>query len=599
VIRRLTLRNWRTYENLDLRLGPGTTFIVAPNGVGKTSLMEAASWVAFGAPRPNQRPGNAVRAGATSATASVELVLPDERILAVSRSLAKKGRVGLPAPDALLDGKRLTADQAAAEVQRAYGADLGFLARTSMPRQPLDLGDLSDLRLHDHLCRIFGVDKLLDAAAGLDQRIRIQEGLIREAREGAPASEAALAELRAVAAARRTAYEAAVTAHASARERADQAREADRDRSRMREWQGMAAALRASLAELARKAAPDVTLDPRQPESLPAKLEAALAAAQSQQEAARVRQATLAGRAAALEQHSVTLAAAHGDCPVCRRPLDEAAASAARSAHHDDLERIRVEAAELRRDEATAAARLARLAELTRQLRALPQPGPRPAAEGPDGAAEPIAELAAETERAFSALVSCRSDLDLAERDLREAREGDAAHTRLEDLYAAEAVLRASRAAITATTRELLDQTIEPLTAEVNARWQRLFPHRGRLRTASTGDVSREVNGEELPFTAFSTGERTGLSILLRLLVLEMATRADFCWFDEPLEHLDPEARRRVAEALARASMSGPLRQIVVTTYEEPLARRLAERHPDHVRLIYVRQGATAAAPSS
>lgn len=593
MIRRLTLQDWRTYQNLDLELGPGTTFIVAPNGVGKTSLMEAASWAAFGAPRPGQRPGNAVRAGAASAVATVELVLPDERVLTIRRSLPKKTGAGLPDPAASLDGEVLTADQAGRAAQRAYGADLGFLARAAMPRQPLDLGDLSDLRLHDHLCRIFGVDKLVDATAELDRRIKAQESLIREARGGAPASEGVLSRLRTVAAGRREAYEAAATAHGRLSERADRARQADSDRDRLREWQERAATFGTSLAELAGNAAAHVTLDATRPDAMLADLEAALASAHSDLESVRVRQAMLAGRAAALEQHSATLAGAHGDCPVCRRPLDAAAARAARSAHHEDLARIAGQAAELGDEEAAAAARLDRLAGLTRQVRALPAPGPRPALDAAAEPAEPGDDLAAELDQSFSALVSRRSELDLAERELGEAREGDAAHTRLEDLYVDEAVMRASRAAISTTTRELLDQTIEPLTAEVNARWQQLFPRRGRLHTASTGDVSREVNGEELPFSAFSTAERTGLAILLRLLVLEMATRADFCWFDEPLEHLDPEARRRVAEALARASMSGPLRQIVVTTYEEPLARRLAERHPDHVRLIYVRQGAT------
>jgi len=596
VIRRLTLQDWRTYEHLDLRLGPGTTFIVAPNGVGKTSLMEAASWAAFGAPRPSQRPGNAVRAGAASALATVELVLPDERVLTISRSLPKKAGAGLPDPVASLDDEELTADQAASEAQRAYGADLGFLARAAMPRQPLGLGDLSDLRLHDHLCRIFGVDKLVDASAELDRRIRTQDGLIREARSGARASDGVLAKLRDAVATRRQAYEATVAEHARLSERAKRAQQAESDRARLREWQERGAAFATSLAELAASAAEYVTVDLKRPESLPGDLEAALASAQSELEALRVRQASLAGRAAALEQHSATLAGAHGDCPVCRRPLDEAAASAARSAHDDDLVRIGTETARLREEEAGAVARLDRLRQVARQVRALPSPGPQPVLSAANGPAEPAGDLTDALARAFSSLVSGRSDLELAERELREAQEGDAAHTRLEDLYAADAVLRASRTAISATTRELLDQTIEPLTAEVNARWQRLFPHRGRLRTASTGNVSREVNGEDLPFSAFSTGERTGLAILLRLLVLEMATRADFCWFDEPLEHLDPEARRRVAEALARASMSGPLRQIVVTTYEEPLARRLAERHPDHVHLIYVRQGATAAA---
>ena len=44
MIHRLRLRNWRSYEALDLELGPGTTFVVAPNGVGKTSLVYGLAW---------------------------------------------------------------------------------------------------------------------------------------------------------------------------------------------------------------------------------------------------------------------------------------------------------------------------------------------------------------------------------------------------------------------------------------------------------------------------------------------------------------------------------------------------------------------------
>jgi DNA repair exonuclease SbcCD ATPase subunit len=79
--------------------------------------------------------------------------------------------------------------------------------------------------------------------------------------------------------------------------------------------------------------------------------------------------------------------------------------------------------------------------------------------------------------------------------------------------------------------------------------------------------------GYELPFDAFSTAEGMGAAIIIRLLAAQMATEADFCCFDELLEHLDPEVRRRVANILSRAtSGEGPLRQVVVTTYEEQLA---------------------------
>jgi ABC-type polar amino acid transport system ATPase subunit len=81
-----------------------------------------------------------------------------------------------------------------------------------------------------------------------------------------------------------------------------------------------------------------------------------------------------------------------------------------------------------------------------------------------------------------------------------------------------------------------------------------------------------------------------GAILLLRLLVVQMATSASFCWFDEPLEHLDPDTRRDVANLLSRvANTEGALQQVVVTTYEDQLARRLQDRDPQHVRLVYVR----------
>lgn len=44
MIQRLELQNWRAYDRLDLELGPGATFVVASNGIGKTSLIMAAAW---------------------------------------------------------------------------------------------------------------------------------------------------------------------------------------------------------------------------------------------------------------------------------------------------------------------------------------------------------------------------------------------------------------------------------------------------------------------------------------------------------------------------------------------------------------------------
>jgi DNA repair exonuclease SbcCD ATPase subunit len=78
--------------------------------------------------------------------------------------------------------------------------------------------------------------------------------------------------------------------------------------------------------------------------------------------------------------------------------------------------------------------------------------------------------------------------------------------------------------------------------------------------------------------------------LLTRLLILGASTRAPFIWLDEPLEHLDPKLRKVVAGTLAKASSGAGLRQVIVTTYEAELARRLMEDVPS-ASLLYVTSG--------
>jgi hypothetical protein len=179
MIRRLALKDWRNYEDLDVRLEAGTTFVVAPNGIGKTSLIEAAGLALYG--DAGVRPDGAVRAGATAASASVELEMPDGRVLSITRTFPKKVGRTSPAPRVRLDGRDIDAGTASAALQLAYAADTAFLARLTMPQGAVDAETPANLGLHEHLCRFFGVDGLQSAVehlvvAGADNAVRAGGG---------------------------------------------------------------------------------------------------------------------------------------------------------------------------------------------------------------------------------------------------------------------------------------------------------------------------------------------------------------------------------------------------------------------------------------
>src|SRR5262249_60945185 len=91
MIQRLELQNWRAYDRLDLELGPGATFVVASNGIGKTSLIMAAAWGIFG-DVAGVEGANEIRGEAETATVKGGLRLPAGDALVGTRSVAQRGR---------------------------------------------------------------------------------------------------------------------------------------------------------------------------------------------------------------------------------------------------------------------------------------------------------------------------------------------------------------------------------------------------------------------------------------------------------------------------------------------------------------------------
>jgi DNA repair exonuclease SbcCD ATPase subunit len=164
MIRRLRLRNWRAYENLDLELGPGATFVVASNGVGKTSLVMGAGWGLFG-DATNVDAAKEIRGDADSATVTIDFRLPSGVDVSISRTVDRKGKVALEAE--LPDGTITSQEELDALLATELGADPRVLAQlTIMIHGGAAFETLAggEFDLQDHLAAVFGVTPLFEGA---------------------------------------------------------------------------------------------------------------------------------------------------------------------------------------------------------------------------------------------------------------------------------------------------------------------------------------------------------------------------------------------------------------------------------------------------
>jgi hypothetical protein len=613
VIRRLTLENWRAYEHLELDFRPGATFVVAPNGVGKSSIVEGARFALFGfVPPAREGAARVARTGTTSA--SVEVELPSGRLLSVTRPYPAKPR-GSTTPTVILDGEAQPPGTLEALLAEEYGAEPAFLARLAMLHSSTVFAETKGLDLRDHLCRVFGVDGLV---AALDQT-KMLAGAARKTVDSARKPAAAMPddELAALAEVEARADEliaAADAERAEAEQALARAREATEAAARYEVWKAAAdryAAVAGEVAEQAEAllgrplsdgsgkaggatgaaATGGAGTDDRFSlfAMLPAQLEDAEGSAFDSLDGVRRRRAALGGRIDAIRAGLAELQSAEGSCPVCRRPLEPDDIEVARAGHERDLAALETELAAL--SEEAAARLVTELRQLRHRLVNEPAPGNAPPPPDPERAATSEAQAMERFEAAVATAAERRAILAEARRR-REA--GESARVELEAVTVAferAATLEAAAAALEAARLRILTESVEPLEELLADNWQNLFLDRPGVGLDGDGSVSRRIGSELLQYEQFSDGEKMVTQLLLRVLVLRATTRLGFFWVDEPLEHLDPDARRALAVLLAQAPEDPSFRQVLVTTYEEPLIRRLRGSIPN-THLVYVRPSA-------
>ncbi|HEU0131182.1 MAG TPA: AAA family ATPase [Mycobacteriales bacterium] len=580
MIRRLQLRGWRSFEEQSLEVGPGVTFVLAENGVGKTSLIEAAAWGVYG-DLSGVDAVAARRIGTDDTSVEVDVELPDRRVLTIRRAIGV-GRE--PSVEVTLGGDAVDPQKVDAVLAEAFGASADFLARTTtVPSSAVTDERVGAFALHEHLCRVLGVDDLNRVADQLEQIHDENEAEAKGFRSASRRATADLAALTGQLAAAEEELAALEEQRAGLRSDLEHAEEHLRQARRHAETTQRVAAARAAF-EVARAAAeavvPASTLDDvHSIDELVRVLEDAERSALTATDELRQALAGIAGRIESITGAAAELDTAAGDCPVCRRPMSDEDVLHARRSHEADL-------AALQQDRATRQARLGQTSQQLDAVRAVLRQAlavPSPPAQLPSGG-----DLDVDTARAGVDEVRVRHD-DLSE----EVAAARAMRTTLAERIAAEraaageqqaslhvhrkaAVSRMGALIARETANRLLEERIDPLAAEVRSRWKRVFGDRGALQLGANGRLTLRRGVDDIPFEYLSSGEKVVALLAVRLLVLGSSTRASFLWLDEPLEHLDPRNRRLAASLMSAAGTQ--VRQVLVTTYEEDLARQLARR---------------------
>ncbi len=588
MIHRLLLQNWRSFERLDLSFESGTTFVVAPNGVGKSSLVLGLAWAVFG-DHSNVDSKSCIRAGADQAEARVDMDLPDQRRLVISRVARRRGG---DRSTYSIDGTTLSEQSARVQMEAALGVDLPLAGRLSMMLGGGHLAAQDELNLEAHLHHAFGVSHLLEVA-------RTAETLAKEAdraraafRSSSKKQLANRSELEDEIAELEAEMKRLVERGAELQQLRDSA---DAQRSLVERHHAIAEQIqrheqrRSELIAQAWR-----VLDS---ETVADDVEAACSALH--EELAKIEQSVsdategIAAARVAMEsaREAVGLLAADAAvCPTCMRPLAAEELASARVAHETRELEARVQIQNLDAVRQYGRPRVRSVAGLLSQLESLEPPVAEPDALDTSDRSQTetlYREASVALDEHNQRIGAVRSRLESLQRQVASDEQLQQEERELQLVYRKEALAIAGARVLREAADQVIESRIEPIAREVRWRWKRLFADDG-LTLRADGSIVRVHAAEELGWDTLSGGERTWARIVTHLLVLATTTSLPFAWFDEPLEHLDPQFRRTVAATLAKATVGGAPRQLLVTTYEHSLARQLAE-DTDSADIIAIR----------
>jgi DNA repair exonuclease SbcCD ATPase subunit len=589
----MSVRNWKAYDELAVDLTPGTTFLVARNGVGKTSFIESILWGLLGS-EASDIDGETSRRGEGTATVSLDLQLPGRGLVTLTRrALPASGR-GRPKEDVTFshaegDGQGDAAWHAV--LTEAWQASPSLLGRLLILPEHAVWEELSspagvdiNAAIRD-LLRLDVLDELGDIA-GVESRKA--KKMVQESRA---VSDRELQEARHVFQAARAEYDVAESevnelrmAYANRKAQRLYADSSTKWETEHAQWAREQDSARVAVASALRDVVPAFE-DPVPPAG--ADTDIAAAALIAVGVALENLDAEIAAARALYElsdRHRQDLSPDH-DCPVCLRPMDRSTVQAAAERHSDFLQDLVGRLDRLAQTRSRTAAARDQLIVLQQRLSVSPPPAPTlpEPAVGPE--LDNVRHAASADLSDEELLAAGRAAAERAEQRRDALGVARSTLTGLEDSD------RAWAAAVTASRRqglstlvmgasnrlsaEMTAQAANPLLQLVRDQWKKL-PLGDALDIDDTGLISVLRRGRRLNYRCMSGGEKAQAVLIYRVAALKALSAAPVLLLDEPLEHLDPRNRWRYGRMLASLSGSGALNQTLVTTYEEPLARRLA-----------------------
>lgn len=597
MISRIALENWRGYASLDLDLPNGTLFLVSRNGVGKTSLVTGLAWALFGEHHAPVDLARSIRAGADYASASIEFTTSSSQLVRIRRRVTR-------APlrtetESWVDGALVTGEVLEELLRSEFAADVAFVASTSI------LGEGAIMRMaaepgvdiYNHLCELFGVAGLtrdqtsirrfVTAIEDEGRQTRRATGLMagqrRKLEEQLNKLEIEEAELR------QKSQQALLEVETAARQ------EALRDqwishRQLMARYSAEEEQVLAEARELLDAPSTNITALRSWIVEEENDISAAL-------EGAQLRLGATQSHIQLIDSLKSQLGDAHRECPVCLRPLAPEEVEAAEARHLSALATAHSETSVIEAQINALRARRNNLLRIQARLGDLypPTPPDRPEPEG--SGSEDLSLRARQLHQQLNEeLVRISGEKQNLAFQLSEDRRDQQIQKRLISSYRRQALANALGTAATDLAARITSLRVDPLARELEQRWKSVWDYRPPLSFEPGGGLKMHHGEGSISFQEFSGGERVIAVLLLRILTMLMTTQARFLMLDEPLEHLDPRNRRLVASMLVRATAEGQFNQILTTTYEEAVARRLAEQVGNaHIIHVAADQGAVRA----